>query len=64
METHITAAEWLVIVVVSLIIGIWLAGCGGTTGWQFQVGVNPITAVSDHQELNGKELRNGQRRNK
>jgi hypothetical protein len=32
-----------------------LSGCGGTTGWNVSFGVNPVTAVDNHQSLNTRE---------
>lgn len=32
-----------------------LSGCGSSTGWNVSFGVNPVTAVSNHQALNTTE---------
>jgi hypothetical protein len=51
--------NWLLVMVLSGLAIFWLCssltGCGSTRGWNVSFGVNPVSAVSNHQSLNTLE---------
>ena len=55
-KDKITAADMALLLAVSGAIASMLSGCGMTTGWQVQFGVNPISATQDVKVLNQREI--------
>lgn len=38
-------------VILGILMVIGLTGCGGSTGWQVNFGVHPITSIDNQQKL-------------
>lgn len=55
-KREVSASDMALLVGMAGAIAAVISGCGTTTGWQVQLGVNPISAAQDTKALNKKEL--------